>query len=233
MATVKFRALIFSLISLFATTLSACAQKSEGDPDENHTRRVESSAAATALESALRQTSESKIQAGIQDALAVSKYPPEAKIFETLRDVWEGRESLHPAFNWTLLNTPEIRLTIASELVQAERNQLISVSLEEFRSFALDQIHKHPSALTGRAIVLLGQVGLRSDIPVLMQLGTDGSEGYVFFHEAVLAIKHICGEEADKALASLRDHASGRDRTFAEETINVRPQIVQLWCHKE
>ena len=80
-------------------------------------------------------------------------------------------------------------------------------------------------------MLLLGEVGDPKDVPLLKQLAREGAGGRRLYKEAITALVHICGTQAERATEELLNEASEDERRFAQEWVKNREDIRRAWCN--
>lgn len=155
---------------------------------------------------------------------------PNLEWFLTLEDIWYERTASHPDFAWATLRGPRVKVVLGSQLAQAYRNRIIQLNGEDIRKFALANYANSDQRVARPSVLLLGELGNQNDVPLLKQLARDGAGGRRLYKEAVTALVHICGQQAERALTEVLPEGTEDDRKFAQEWLKNRDDLRRAWC---
>lgn len=156
---------------------------------------------------------------------------PDLEWFSLLSDIWYERTDSNPDFAWDRLRSAHVKVAVASQLAQAYRNKLIPLNVEDIRRFALANYASPDNRVARSSVLLLGEAGNPADVRLLEQLARSGAVGRRLYKEAVTALVHICGEDAERAIEALLPAGSEDDRRFAQGWLTNRDHLVSSWCN--
>jgi hypothetical protein len=174
--------------------------------------------------------SEEEIIRAVQDGTDFST-EPDLKWFSMLSDIWYERADSHPDFAWGVLKSSRVRVVVGSQLAQAYRNKLVPLNIQDIRKFALANYANPDNRVARSSVLLLGEAGNPTDVPLLEQLARSGAGGRRLYKEAVTALVHICGEDAERTIEALLPVGSEDDRQFTQGWLSNRDHLVRSWCN--
>jgi len=174
--------------------------------------------------------SEEQIVKAVQNGTDFST-EPDLQWFSMLSDIWYERTDSHPDFAWGVLKNPRVKVVVGSQLAQAYRNKLIPLNIEDIRKFALANYANPDRRVSRSSVILLGEAGNPADVVLLDQLARTGAGGRRLYKEAITALVHICGADAERAIQALLPIGTEDDRQFAEGWLNNREHLVGSWCN--
>lgn len=168
----------------------------------------------------------------IIDAIAEAA-PRDARVDEAvlgfLSEVWSGNAQRFPRLAWTALATPEVRMAVADPLVRAQRSHRLSIGTADMRSLALAHL-ADSSPVASRAVLLLGDCGVREDVPRLSAIAARVAPNDALAKPALEALGQICGEPAERALEAQFDLAHGDRRQLIHGILSSRQRVLATWC---
>ena len=148
-----------------------------------------------------------------------AKVYAEDGVMELFVELWERRIDQHPALDWDLLDTEEIRVELADVLADASRKNRVEMTLEpllgQFRQsavFAENDLVQH------NAIFNVGLFDDPADVPLLMELILAENEST--HRLAMLALAGMCNEEARESFSALYQTLPAERTGFIQEAAN-------------
>lgn len=159
--------------------------------------------------------------------------PDQTDNLAILQDLWRQNSYRYPDFDWDVINLEFVRLHIANVLVQAHRNQIVSVDLGEIRQFVLSGLRSADVAVRRKAIDTISLIDNPADVDRLVDIAQ--RDGNLLYRSAVHSLTTMCGPEASSGLDKLE--ALTTDSRLKEFLRDARAQWTDFqrrtnnaWC---
>ncbi|MBC3919483.1 hypothetical protein H8L32_18490 [Undibacterium sp. CY18W] len=115
--------------------------------------------------------------------------------------LWLKDKKKYPELNWTLIDSPLIRLETADTLLQANYNGFIKINKEEFHAYARKLILEQDQVVKSKAISAIGILKNKNDIELLRTVALE--ENPVTFTSTIIALSSYCGGETEVAIKDI------------------------------
>jgi len=164
------------------------------------------------LTDALKGNDTEKVLSSINEAKELGY---QGETIQLLYSIWTG-EGQPTGISAALVNKDIVRINVADYLVQAHKNELLELSLDEFQSFSRKVLSGDDVEVISSALFVLAHIDDKEDVKLIEPFIHSKSD--YLFRSASLSLAMMCNAMSEKTLISLSEKLDVSRRAYLKDT---------------
>ena len=150
------------------------------------------------------------IRRSINDAIEADESSVQKRF---ILDLWKGNEGRYPDLPWEVINTPQVRVTLARALVPMAQRGADPITTDELAGYAWSVTESPDARIVREAFQIIGHLDRQTDVPEISRyLAEEERETFGGFYGAVWALAEMCSADSQELLSQFEQQESGMKR---------------------
>jgi len=128
-------------------------------------------------------------------------------------ELWKGKKGRYPDLPWEVINTPQVRVTLARALVPMAQRGADPITTDELAGYAWAVTESPDARIVREAFQIIGHLDRQADVSEISRYLTEEErETFGGFYGAVWALAEMCSADSQELLSQFEQQESGMKR---------------------
>lgn len=150
------------------------------------------------------------IRRSIEDAIEAREDSRQKRF---ILELWTGNEERYPDLSWAIINTPQVRVTIARALVPMAQRGRDAITKDDLADYAWSVTGSPDAKVVRDAFEVIGNLDRKADVDRISRyLADEKRETFGGYYGAVWALAAMCSDGSRELLDAIESRESENKR---------------------